>query len=211
MRNLYVVTHPEATHHVDRLVGGWYDSHLTPAGLAAADSIGARLRATIPPDAMVELYTSDLQRTHETATAIGKHLRRDPQIDRGLREKSYGEAEGKPQDWLDRRFIPPPASGDRLHHDEGVRGSETRWMLAERVYASMDRIRNTGCPYQIIVTHGFAAQMVVAWWIGMPLAALGHVAFNTPSGSITELREDDFFHNRQVYRLGDLSHLADQA
>ncbi|WP_293786059.1 hypothetical protein [uncultured Aeromicrobium sp.] len=24
MRMLYVVTHPEATHHVERRVGGWY-------------------------------------------------------------------------------------------------------------------------------------------------------------------------------------------
>ncbi|WP_291799342.1 hypothetical protein [Brevibacterium sp.] len=30
MRTLCVVTHPEATHHVHELVGGWHDSELTP-------------------------------------------------------------------------------------------------------------------------------------------------------------------------------------
>ncbi len=36
MRNLYVVTHPEATHHVDGLVGGQFDSELTTRGLRQA-------------------------------------------------------------------------------------------------------------------------------------------------------------------------------
>lgn len=36
MRHLYVVTHTEATHHVDNIVGGWHDSQLTPNGKRAA-------------------------------------------------------------------------------------------------------------------------------------------------------------------------------
>ena len=39
VRSIYVVTHPEATHHIERVVGGWYDSRLTPAGIRAAVSI----------------------------------------------------------------------------------------------------------------------------------------------------------------------------
>ncbi|GGL38005.1 hypothetical protein [Nocardia jinanensis] len=35
MRTVHVVTHPEATHHVDR-VGGWYDSGRIAAGERAA-------------------------------------------------------------------------------------------------------------------------------------------------------------------------------
>lgn len=31
MRTVFVVTHPEATHHVEDRVGGWFDSQLTPA------------------------------------------------------------------------------------------------------------------------------------------------------------------------------------
>ena len=29
MKHLYVVTHPQATHHTEGVVGGWYDSELT--------------------------------------------------------------------------------------------------------------------------------------------------------------------------------------
>jgi probable phosphoglycerate mutase len=41
----------------------------------------------------------------------------------------------------------------------------------------------------------------------MPYESLGSVSFRAPSGSITVLREDDFFHNRQVVSLGDTRHL----
>jgi probable phosphoglycerate mutase len=208
VRTLYVVAHPEATHHTERLVGGWYDSLLTPAGFDAADSIGSELRFRVPAGAHVELFSSDLQRAHHTATVISEHLDIDVMVDRRLREKSYGEAGGKPQMWLDQRFIPPPAVGDRMRHDEGVAGSETKWSFAERVYAAMERILESGCEHQIVVTHGFALTFALAAWIKMPIEAAGYVSFRAASGSITELREDDFFHNRQVVRLGDVTHLG---
>ncbi len=42
----------------------------------------------------------------------------------------------------------------------------------------------------------------------MPIEALGYVNFPVASGSMTVLREDDYFHNREVVSLGDTSHLA---
>lgn len=203
---LYVVAHPEATHHADGLVGGWYDSALTPAGLAAADSVGARLRAEIPVGAPVALYSSDLQRTRQTASAIGEQLNVEMVIDRDLRERSYGEAEGKPTG-LDKRYAPLPPSGDRLHHHDGVPGSETTWVFAQRIYAAMDRILTNDCEHRIVVTHGGALTYVVAHWIRMPMESLGYVSFRAAPGSITVLTEDACLGNRQVVRLGDLTHL----
>jgi len=56
VRNIYLVVHPEATHHLEGVVGGWHDSQLTPAGERAAASIAGALRARIPMDADVELF-----------------------------------------------------------------------------------------------------------------------------------------------------------
>ncbi|MGW6455470.1 histidine phosphatase family protein [Streptomyces sp. NPDC055078] len=207
MRTIHVVAHPEATHHVEGLVGGWHDSDLTPAGVRAAVSIARALRADIPDGAEVELISSDLRRTRRTAGESAEVFGVKPVLDRRLREKSYGEAEGRPQEWLDERFVAPPADGDRLDHDEGVPGAETKAVFARRVYAAMDEILRHPYEHQIIVTHGFALTFVVASWIGMPVESLGRVNFRAPSGSITKLREDDFFHNRQVVSLGDTRHL----
>src|SRR5688572_14419516 len=109
MRTLYVVTHPEATHHVERVVGGQYDSELTARGQREASAIARRLAEIVPTDVEVELFTSDLKRTVQTAEAIATTLDLYPVLMSDLREKSYGIAGGKPQQWLDDRFIPPPA------------------------------------------------------------------------------------------------------
>ncbi|ONF65183.1 histidine phosphatase family protein [Amycolatopsis keratiniphila] len=199
MRTVYVVTHPEATHHVDRLVGGWYDSELTPAGERAAAAVAESLRAKVPDE--VELYASDLRRTARTAELIGERLGVTPVLDRRLREKSYGEAGGKPQAWLDSRFVPPPAVGERLGHDEGIPGAETKGAMAARVYSAMESILGSPCEHQIVVTHGGALTFVIAAWIRMPLEAAGYVDFRGSPGSVTVLREDDYFHNRQVVTL----------
>lgn len=208
MRSIYVVAHPEATHHVEGVVGGWHDTQLTPAGARAAASTALALRPGIPEHVPVELFSSDLQRAVQTARAVGDLLHVEPVLDRRLREKSYGEAEGRPRAWLNQRFVPPPAVGDRMEHDEGVPGSETKLAFAQRVYAVMDEILESPCEHQIIVTHGFAVTFVVGSWIRMPIDSLGYVDFRAASGSITVLREDDYFHNRQVVSLGDTRHLA---
>jgi probable phosphoglycerate mutase len=209
MRTLHVVTHPEATHHLDDLVGGQFDSALTPAGEHAATLIAQVLKDAIADPSRAELYSSDLTRTRQTAEVIGAALGLTPVLDPRLREKSYGEAEGRPQQWLDQRFVPPPAEGDRLNHHEGIEGSETRGDVGRRVYPLMDEILRRPAEHQIIVTHGFTLTIVVAAWLGVPLEGAGRLAFPVRSGSITTLREDDFFHNRALVRLGDDCHLTD--
>ena len=42
-KTIYLVTHPEATHHTDGLVGGWFDSDLTTRGVEQAGAIAESL------------------------------------------------------------------------------------------------------------------------------------------------------------------------
>lgn len=71
----------------------------------------------------------------------------------------------------------------------------------------MDEILQRPCAHQIIVTHGGSLTFAVASWIRMPIESAGYARFRAPSGSITTLREDGFFHNRQVVHLGVNRHL----
>ena len=208
MRNVYVVVHPEATHHQDDIVGGWHDSELTPAGTADASAIAEALADRVPRRAGGEGYSTDLRRAHAVAAKIAAALEVPVVSDPGLREKSYGEAEGRPQSWLDERFIPPPATGDRMGHHEGVAGAETKREFATRIYAAIDRALASDAEHTVIVTHGFALTFVVAAWSRLPVDALGYLNLRCSAGSITTLRQDDYFHNRQVVRLDDVEHLG---
>lgn len=205
MRTLHVVTHPEATHHVDGLVGGWFDSDLTERGRTHAQNIADALAARLPT---AEVYSSDLLRTRRTAEIIATRLATSPVLDSDLREKSYGTAGGRPKSWLDAHFVPPPATGDRMHHNESIPGAETKWDLAVRAYAALTRILQSDAPHQVIVTHGMAATFLLAAWIEIPIDAAGRVAFRFSPGGITTLHEDDFFHNHAIVTLNDTSHLS---
>lgn len=206
MRTLYVVTHPESTHHVDRVVGGQFNSSLTPRGQRQAAAIADRLAELVPAGA--DLFTSDLKRTTQTADAIATKLGLTPILMTDLREKSYGEAGGKPQQWLDDRFVFPPATGERLHHDEGIPGAETRAALAHRAYRAVDQILARPTPHQIIVTHGTALTFVLCAWLRFPLASAGYASFRSTSGGITTLQEDDRYHYRTIESLNDTAHLT---
>lgn len=206
MRTIYLVTHPEATHHLDGLVGGWYDSELTTQGQRHASLIAEELRRRIPARADVGLISSDLQRTLATATAIGAQTGAKIVVDSRWREMSYGEAEGKPTG-SDARYTPLPPEGQRMTHDGGVPGAESRGTFAERVYAAMAEVIGRGNEQQIIVTHGGVVTFAIAHWISMPFDSLDRVEFRVAPGSITVLREDDLLHRRQVLSLGETNHL----
>jgi probable phosphoglycerate mutase len=208
VRTLHVVTHPAATHHIEQLVGGWYDSDLTPAGMRAATAIAAALRAEIPNGTEVEVVTSDLIRARRTAEEIALAFGVHAVLDRRLRKRSFGAAEGKPRAWRLDRFVPPPVTGEQRLDHVASPGEESIRSVAGRAYAAMAEILARPCRRQIIVTHGGTLSYLVACWIGMPLESVGRVAFRSVPGGITTLREDDRYHNREVVALGDSRHLT---
>jgi len=84
---------------------------------------------------------------------------------------------------------------------------ETRHEFASRLYGALDRILGSARQDSVVVTHGGVVTYLIAAWIGMPLDAVGYAKFAVSPGSITVLREDDLFHDRQVQALNDIRHL----
>lgn len=206
MRNIFIVAHPEASHHTDGVVGGWFDSHLTELGIQHAQRIAWSLTSRLEGhDA--EIVSSDLLRARQTADVIGGALGTSVTTDPDLREKSFGAAEGRPQEWLRAHSIALPDEGERLRHDEGIPDAETRWDLAQRSYAAMGRVMESTQANQIVVTHGGPTTLLIAAWIGMPIEAAGRVQFPVVSGSITWLRKDPRNFSHQLAQLNDVSHL----
>jgi broad specificity phosphatase PhoE len=205
MKDLFIITHTESVHHIEDKVGGWYDTDLTPRGIRDAETTAEHLM-TLVGHSEVEIYSSDLRRASQTAAVIARRFGSSMTETADLREISYGEAGGQPQDWLDARYSPAP-DDNRLDHDCGIHGAETRREVANRVFPCVNAIVDRPCATQIIVTHGFTLSLVIAAWMKIPIDAAGFVSFPAKSGSITHLRQDDFFRNRAVIRLADATHL----
>jgi 2,3-bisphosphoglycerate-dependent phosphoglycerate mutase len=206
MNTLYVVTHPQSIHHVEKKVGGWYDTSLTDLGRRQAEAIAARL-CMLCAGQTPRLTSSDLRRCSETAEIVARHLSVPPRLTPELREMSYGVAEGRPQAWLDARRLPVPDEGS-LDDTGGIKRAETRRQTATRIYRAMDEILADPADCHIIVTHGFSLTFVIAWWIGMPIECLARVNFPVTSGSITHLAEHAFWKSRAVVTVGETCHLA---
>ncbi|ADB29768.1 Phosphoglycerate mutase [Kribbella flavida DSM 17836] len=206
MRHIYLVTHPEAQHHVDGIVGGWHDSELTPRGRLQAECIAEVLASRIGQQP-VEVYSSDLSRASQTAERIAQSLAVEVQTDPRLRERSNGEADGRPQAWLAERRIPLPEYGDRLGHHDGPAGAETRLQLVERLYPALADILRQPVAHQIVVSHASASSYLIAAWIGMPKTSTDRVFFPLTAGSITTLRRNDTHHSHQVVTLNETAHL----
>ncbi|HEX3917606.1 MAG TPA: histidine phosphatase family protein [Caulobacteraceae bacterium] len=207
-KDIYVVAHTQSEHHVQGLVGGWYDSDLTDLGRRQAEAVADRLAEALRDQPDVETYASDLKRASQTADAIARRLSRPVVLLPDLRERSAGIAGGKPAAWLHDRAIPPPRGDGRLDHDQGVEGAETTRAFATRVYRALQQILASDCPAQVIVTHGFVVTQLIAAWIRMPLESVGWAHFKSNAGGITLLQEDDDFFDRVVTYLNDRDHLA---
>jgi probable phosphoglycerate mutase len=207
VKDVFVVTHAQAEHHVQGVVGGWYDSELTELGHRQAGAIAARISKLVA-GAPARIYTSDLKRAVQTADQIAARLGAAPTLMPSLREKSFGVAGGRPSAWLDERWIPASPDGDRLDHDEGVEGAETRRELLTSVYQAMDEILADPGECAIIVTHGFALTFVIAAWFRLPIEAAGWIGFRPNAGGITHLRQDERFRDRALVSFNDRAHLV---
>jgi len=207
MRNVFVVTHSQSLHHVERKVGGWYDTSLTDLGREQAEKTGRFLESTID-STDIQIFSSDLRRAAETAEIIGKQLQKQVTLDPRLREMSYGEAEGKPQDWFRDRIKPQPADGNRLDH-RVYAGAESRREVSERVGAALTDILRKGARDKVIVSHGFASTFLVMAWMKVPAEHMGYCNFPARPGSVTKLHEDERFGNRGVSYLCRINHLED--
>ena len=205
MRNVYVVTHAQSLHHVEKRVGGWYDTSLTELGNVQAGKTGRFLGSAIGSE-NAELFSSDLRRAAETAEIIGRSIVRPVRLDLRLREMSYGEAEGKPQSWFRERIKPRPVDSDRLNH-RVYKGAENRREVAERVDAALNDILERGALDTVIVTHGFASTFLVMAWMCVPAEYMGYCGLPSKPGCVTKLHEDDFFGNRSVDYLCSTAHL----
>jgi broad specificity phosphatase PhoE len=108
-KDIYVVAHTQSQHHVDGLVGGWYDSALTELGRRQADAVAARIAELVGDRRPVEIYSSDLLRASQTAEPIGARLNTPVVHWSDLRERSYGVAGGKPTPGWTAGLSSPPS------------------------------------------------------------------------------------------------------
>jgi broad specificity phosphatase PhoE len=163
---LWFMRHGESTWNASRLVQGQAGG---PVLTVKGRRESARAVARLGDISIATLYSSDLDRARETAAIIAGALGVPPHLDPALRERCFGDAEGRPL-----RELGSAASGiegDRVV-DEDARppAGESLSELYERVRAfitGLDLAETDGDV--LVVTHGGVIRVAEAYCNGIEL------------------------------------------
>jgi probable phosphoglycerate mutase len=207
MRNLYIVRHTESEHHVQKLLGGWYDFPLTEKGKNQAAQIATNLFIEIKTRG-IPVYSSDLKRCSEMADIFAKVFGSQVILNSNLREMNFGEGEGKPQKWRSENIIPKPVDGDRLDYRR-FKNAESRREVGMRAYAFLDSILSKPDKNIIAITHGHFSTFLIMAWLKVPVENMGYGDFKVSSGGLTLLNEDDFWGNRNIIYTNKMDYLLE--
>lgn len=184
-------------------MSGWTDFPLSPLGCRQAQALARRLAQELPVSA---LYTSPLQRAHDTARALTDLGLPDPKPLDDLREQGCGEVDGWPVSEVRQRF-PGSWEANFRQDDPDFRwpGGESHRELRERCLAAVRRLAAAHPGERIaIVTHAGVICTVVGWLHGTSPAEWEK--FRPGNGSLTEI---DWTGDRgTVLRFDDRAHLA---
>jgi probable phosphoglycerate mutase len=173
-----VVRHGETEWNVATRIQGQTDSELTPAGLAQADAIGARL-ARERFDAII---ASDLGRAWRTAERIAAHSRLPVSPDPRLRERSFGQGEGLTYAEVDKRWPGVFSRAANTDPDAAIPGGESRRQFHERVRAAFEALAREHAGRRVaVVTHGGVLAVLYRIVHDIPLAHAHKVAISNAS------------------------------
>lgn len=207
---IILVRHGEATHHTQRLTGGWTDSELTEKGRAQIKAAGDKLALDFAHRQVpLRILASDLKRAAESARIIARCLNYAGKIEycNFLREKNNGLAAGLTEEEAKRHFC-RPASDQELHH-RNYPGGETRNEFYERNVQGLWQCADLEKENLLIVAHKGTVQNIIFRWLGMDMA--GVVAHNysvdVQPASVTVLGVNKW-HEHTIFRLNDISHLT---
>ncbi|GAA1693970.1 phosphatase PhoE [Microbacterium sediminicola] len=132
MTLLTLIRHGQTDWNRDRRIQGTTDIALNEVGRLQARDAAERLSAELGDLSGAHIVCSDLSRARETAQILSAVWGAEaPMVHSGIRERSYGQAEGLSIDEFTARWS---------HDDEAVPGAESRAELRARAFAAFDQI-----------------------------------------------------------------------
>lgn len=171
MTRVVLVRHGESRWNTQRRIQGHSGVGLNETGRRQAEAVAGWLATSLGPAPVV---ASDLARARETAEPISAALGADLQIDENLRERSFGDWEGRSVEELATENSP---LWQRWADGEDVAteiGGESGADLAARVVPAIHR-HAEGVDAVVLVTHGGAIWHGLHALLELPPRTLGGV------------------------------------
>lgn len=193
--NIVVVRHGETVWNTEGRLQGHQDSPLTTKGQEQAESLAQRLKN----EEFSHIYSSDLGRAVDTASAVATHTNHDVITDQRIREKSFGALQGMTMAERDKAL---DTHGDDL--DSG----ECLTTFSQRVMHFFDDIADKHRGERVlVVTHGGVLSLFLRLCLGLPQDASRK--FRLPNAAVNTV--DNVDGEWIISMIGDTYHLDDVA
>ncbi|WP_232699849.1 histidine phosphatase family protein [Brevibacillus daliensis] len=141
---LYLIRHGETDWNINQRIQGHTNTDLNEAGKEQA----AKLAEALSTESFAHIYSSDLKRAFETASMLGKRLDIPVTPLSTLRERCYGELEGK-------YYVDVQDRLEKLLSHESICGVESRDAMQERAVITIKHLLKQHMGQTIaIVSHG---------------------------------------------------------
>lgn len=151
MTRILAIRHGETAWNVDTRIQGQLDVGLNDLGRRQAQCAAQQLA----DEGIDAIYSSDLQRAHDTARALAQRAGVAVQPDTGLRERRFGVFEGLTFAEIDAEWPDLALRWKRREADFGAPGGETLIEFYERCVATATRLAAAHAGQTIaLVTHG---------------------------------------------------------
>ena len=200
-----LVRHGETEWNAEHRIQGHSDAPLSAVGIEQAQLLASRLNDT----PLAAAYSSDMARASKTAEIIVAGHGIDVQEMFDLRERNYGQWEGKTQAQWQAADPEGFAFWKRAPEEYVPPGGESLDQVLARSSRAVARIKeeHPGDEGLLVVGHGAALLVLTAHLLGMPLTFRNNLALSNTSLSVIDT---DAGH--AVIRLwNDVSHWSNKA
>ena len=198
---LIIVRHGQTEWNIAGIRQGHLDSCLTSKGIAQAKALAERLAR----ERFSALYSSDLGRAMQTASAISELTGHSIITDARLRERHLGIFQGLSGDEINAKYPEERRLFRTIGPDYVIPGGESMRQQVERNVAFLNELAQKHVGETIVVvTHGGVVSGFFRHTLAIPLDAPRRFEF-VNAGINVFFREDE---NWMLLTWGDVSHLA---
>ncbi|MFU0828375.1 MAG: Phosphoglycerate mutase [Lachnoclostridium sp.] len=179
------------------------DVELSKEGFMQADLLGKRLENY----EIEAIYSSHLIRAVQTAQVVNKYVKKNHYIRENIAEISFGEMEGKSDEYINEHFAEFKTEQMKLKEDIPYPGGECGRDVYKRAILTINEIIQTDYNKVAVITHGGVIRALIAGLFGINMAKKLLLGFSLENTSITELVYDKKNDRFYLQRFNDYAHL----
>ncbi|MCG8538729.1 MAG: histidine phosphatase family protein [Clostridia bacterium] len=202
MLRLYLIRHGETEWNLRAKTQGCKNIQLSKRGILQGKLLGEKLKEN--DEEYKKIFSSDLDRCYLTAKSIAKKLKIDIEINRGLREMSFGDWEGLTLEEIKKSYSKEYIRWRNEPCKASIPKGEDLKTVQERCLESVkDIIDKYDDGSIIIVSHGVAIKTIILGLLGLDLKHFYNITLSNASMNKLEFRE----YGPVLISLNDTCHL----